>query len=142
MQGSALSRPSGRNKAKAKEAKERNDKHHMKHLTMALNTFTEEYKQRNRAKSNHSKKKDAQFLMELSDRYRLLGDNDKAMQFLEQSHNAFDMSFANPNPTEMEEAEEHIVDQLLKDGNALDGEGASDENSSDDTYNNKKMAAV
>jgi hypothetical protein len=128
------------------KAKERDDKHHMKHLIMSLNAFTEEYKQRNINKSKNKKKEDAKFLMEMSDRHRALGDNEKALMYLEQSMTAFDMSFADPTPTEMEEAEDTVVDHLLKHngdgglGNVLEEPGANAGSTSDDSSDQKRAA--
>jgi hypothetical protein len=86
--GAHLPHPLGWNQSKAKEAKEHDDQHDMKELIAATKAVAAAITSRasnfdqhvaKNEKADHSK-----FLMQLSDRYKALGDEAKAAEYLDQ----------------------------------------------------------
>jgi hypothetical protein len=130
----------GLNKSKDKEAKEREDQHNLKELIVATNAVAaaitscvanfEKHATKNE-KSDHSK-----FLMQLSDRHKNLGDDEKAAEHLDQAAVVLSLSIATETPTENQQAEDAVVANLLshKGSGALESvmeEDKNQENSSD-----------
>ena len=145
LSGSDLNPPSGRNKAKVKEAKERKEESSFKRLIAAMEAvseaITKHTKDFDHQVSRNEKLEHAKFLMQMFDRHKSLGDVTKAKEFLDQAETAFGMAIDQSAPTRMDEAEDAIVDNLLKHNSTgqlketVEEENEDDEDSDEDEDN-------